>query len=182
MSALFPSQAWVEALVRVLNDDSRYGEIARNWEGDLLFVIKADGGASEASETRPTHVYLDLWHGKCRSGRYLPPGGRGSAQTGLYPDRRLHPLRRRPGRKPGSDAGHAHPPAAGFGEHGLHPSERPRRPGLRPLLPVGGWRRKSSCGKTVTAVQPRSPDRPTDLLPLSAMCLLILASQSAERG
>jgi putative sterol carrier protein len=74
MSAVFPSQAWVEALVRVLNNDARYGEIARNWEGDLLFVIKADGGAAEASETRPTHVYLDLWHGKCRSGRYLPPG------------------------------------------------------------------------------------------------------------
>ena len=74
MSALFPSQAWVEALVRVLNNDARYGEIARNWEGDLLFVIKTDGGAAEASETRPTHVYLDLWHGKCRSGRYLPPG------------------------------------------------------------------------------------------------------------
>jgi putative sterol carrier protein len=73
MSALFPSQAWVEALVRVLNNDARYGEIAHNWEGDLLFVIKADGGAAEASETRPTHVYLDLWHGKCRSGRYLPP-------------------------------------------------------------------------------------------------------------
>ena len=74
MSALFPSQAWVEALVRVLNNDARYGEIARNWEGDLLFVIKTDGGAAEPSETRPTHVYLDLWHGKCRSGRYLPPG------------------------------------------------------------------------------------------------------------
>jgi len=75
MSALFPSQEWVEALVRVLNHDARYGEIARNWEGDLLFVIKADGGAAEASETRPSHVYLDLWHGKCRSGRFLPPGG-----------------------------------------------------------------------------------------------------------
>ena len=74
MRALFPSQAWVEALVRVLNNDARYGEIARNWEGDLLFVIKTDGGAAETSETRPTHVYLDLWHGKCRSGRYLPPG------------------------------------------------------------------------------------------------------------
>jgi putative sterol carrier protein len=74
MSALFPSQAWVEGLVRVLNGDDRYAEIARNWEGDLLFVIKPDGSGSDPSETRPSHVYLDLWHGKCRSGRYLAPG------------------------------------------------------------------------------------------------------------
>lgn len=74
MNALFPSQAWVEALVLVLNGDARYANIARNWEGDLLFVIRPDGDTGEASETRPSHVYLDLWHGKCRSGRYLPPG------------------------------------------------------------------------------------------------------------
>lgn len=74
MSALFPSQAWVEALVRVLNNDARYAEIARNWEGDLLFVVKPDGDDGEPTEPPPSHVYLDLWHGKCRSGRYLPPG------------------------------------------------------------------------------------------------------------
>ena len=72
MSAEFPSQAWVEALVRVLNSDARYGEVARSWEGDLLFVIKPESDG--AAETLPTHVYLDLWHGKCRSARYFPPG------------------------------------------------------------------------------------------------------------
>jgi putative sterol carrier protein len=72
MSVEFPSQAWVEALVRVLNSDGRYGEIARNWEGDLLFVIKPDGDGAAGS--LPAHVYLDLWHGKCRSARYFPPG------------------------------------------------------------------------------------------------------------
>lgn len=74
MSALFPSQAWVEALVRVLNSDARYAEIARNWEGDLLFVVKPDGAGGDLTESRSSHVYLDLWHGKCRSGRYLPAG------------------------------------------------------------------------------------------------------------
>jgi putative sterol carrier protein len=77
MSAAFPSQAWVEALVRILNQDARYSEIARNWEGDLLFVIKPDQGTEVASKAGPSHVYLDLWHGKCRSGRYFPPGEAG---------------------------------------------------------------------------------------------------------
>src|SRR3972149_490567 len=69
MSASFPSQAWVEGLGPVLNGDDRDGRIARNWEGALLFVVKPDG----AEEEGPSRVYLDLWHGKCRSGRYLAP-------------------------------------------------------------------------------------------------------------
>lgn len=73
MRAPFPSQAWVEALVGVLNADARYGDIARHWEGDLLFVIKPDGAAGDSSSSRPAHVYLDLWHGTCRAGRYFAP-------------------------------------------------------------------------------------------------------------
>ena len=73
MAAAFPSQAWVEALVSVLNGDERYAQIARNWEGDLLFVVKPDGTEGSAETERPSHIYLDLWHGECRSGRYLPP-------------------------------------------------------------------------------------------------------------
>ncbi len=73
MNAVFPSQAWVEALVSVLNRDERYAQIARNWEGDLLFVVKPDDTGGKPGGERPSHVYLDLWHGKCRSGRYLAP-------------------------------------------------------------------------------------------------------------
>jgi putative sterol carrier protein len=74
MSAPFPSEAWVDRLVTVLNKDARYGDIARNWEGDLLFVIKPDGGSAESGAGGSSHVHLDLWHGKCRGGRYLAPG------------------------------------------------------------------------------------------------------------
>jgi len=74
MNASFPSQPWVEALVLILNTDERYAKIARSWEGDLLFVVKPDGAADgEPTQDGPSHVYLDLWHGKCRSGRYFPP-------------------------------------------------------------------------------------------------------------
>lgn len=59
----FPSQAWLTALEKRLNEDERYAHIARNWEGDLAFVIEPDDpGSSEKSAI----FYMDLWHGKCR--------------------------------------------------------------------------------------------------------------------
>lgn len=65
----FPSQAWVENLIEVLNSDSRYAEIARNWEGDLIFVIESDG--PQDRKQAPSRIYLDLWHGQCRGGRLM---------------------------------------------------------------------------------------------------------------
>jgi len=72
MNLEFPSQAWVERLVRLLNNDARYREIARHWEGDLVFVIKPESDG--AVDGGPSHIYLDLWHGTCRSGKYYAPG------------------------------------------------------------------------------------------------------------
>ena len=78
MAAEFPSQAWVDKLVEILNRDTRYAEIARKWEGDLLFVIKPDSPG--ATGGAPSHVYLDLWHGTCRSGRFFDAGEAGLPQ------------------------------------------------------------------------------------------------------
>lgn len=66
MAQIFPSQAWVEDLIEVLNTDGRYAEIARNWEGDLIFAVESDEGEDPQGE--PTRIYLDLWHGRCRGG------------------------------------------------------------------------------------------------------------------
>jgi putative sterol carrier protein len=66
---VFPSQAWVENLIEVLNSDSRYAEIARNWEGDLIFVVEPDEAADPPH--KPSRIYLDLWHGRCRGGRLM---------------------------------------------------------------------------------------------------------------
>jgi putative sterol carrier protein len=63
---IFPSQAWVENLIEILNGDARYAQIARHWEGDLIFVIEPDDG--EGPPRKPDRIYLDLWHGKCRGG------------------------------------------------------------------------------------------------------------------
>ena len=59
--AEFPSSEWLQALSEKLNSDDKYAQIARNWEGDMVFVIEPGG-----SVTQPVRWYIDLWHGKCR--------------------------------------------------------------------------------------------------------------------
>jgi putative sterol carrier protein len=67
--AKFPTDDWLRALVEKLNTDEHYAQVARNWEGDMLFVIEP--GGEVGTETR---WYLDLWHGKCRDAYTLDPG------------------------------------------------------------------------------------------------------------
>jgi putative sterol carrier protein len=67
MAAIFPSEEWLQGLESKLNSDARYQEIAKNWEGDLLFLIEPDGNL----KVRLT-FYLDLWHGQCRKAEYQP--------------------------------------------------------------------------------------------------------------
>ena len=65
----FPGAAWLAALHDKLNSDERYNQIARNWEGDLLFTIQADQGFEQT-----VSLYLDLWHGSCRQSRVIENG------------------------------------------------------------------------------------------------------------
>jgi len=67
MSAIFPSEEWLKGLEVKLNSDEKYSEIAKNWEGDLLFNIEPEGNLTE-----PLTFYLDLYHGKCRKVVYQP--------------------------------------------------------------------------------------------------------------
>ena len=67
MAAIFPSEEWLKGLEDKLNSDPRYHEIAKNWEGDLLFFIEPDGTLKER-----LRFYLDLWHGTCRKVEYNP--------------------------------------------------------------------------------------------------------------
>jgi len=64
MPHTFPSAEWVAELARVLNATEAYARAASTWEGDLNFVIEGVPGAD-----RPVVIYIDLWHGKCRSAR-----------------------------------------------------------------------------------------------------------------
>jgi putative sterol carrier protein len=67
--ARFPSEEWANLFMEQLNQNKNYEEAAKTWEGDFLFVIKPD---SELKE--PATIYMDLWHGKCRSVALLKPG------------------------------------------------------------------------------------------------------------
>ena len=67
MASIFPSDEWLQGLEAKLNSDQKYADIAKNWEGDLVFVIEPEGNLKE----RLT-FYLDLWHGTCRKVDYNP--------------------------------------------------------------------------------------------------------------
>ncbi len=62
MTTTFPSAEWLHELQAKLNGDPHYNEVARRWEGDIVFDIQPSGSLSE-----PLLMYLDLWHGKCRA-------------------------------------------------------------------------------------------------------------------
>jgi len=68
MPAIFPSDEWLKGLEAKINSDTKYAVIAKNWEGDLVFVIEPEGTLTER-----TTFYLDLWHGTCRKVDYNPP-------------------------------------------------------------------------------------------------------------
>ncbi len=67
MGAIFPSADWLKLLEEKLNHDSHYNNIAKKWEGDLVFDIQPAG-----SLTQPLLMDLDLWHGTCRKAEYAP--------------------------------------------------------------------------------------------------------------
>ncbi len=67
MTAIFPSEEWLQGLETKLNSDEKYAEIAKHWEGDLFFRIEPEGNLKEELT-----FYLDLWHGKCRKAVYKP--------------------------------------------------------------------------------------------------------------
>jgi putative sterol carrier protein len=79
VTATFPSAEWLGALCDKLNSDGRYRQIARNWEGDLVFDIIPGGNLPS-----PVTMYLDLWHGQCRLVEYDPaPGSHPAARFTL---------------------------------------------------------------------------------------------------
>jgi len=67
MTAIFPSEEWLKGLEVKINSDKKYADIAKDWEGDLVFVIAPEGNLKEQLT-----FYLDLWHGSCRKVDYNP--------------------------------------------------------------------------------------------------------------
>ena len=57
----FPSDEWIKNFKDELNKNKTYEEVAKEWEGDFLFIISPDEELKEE-----VVFYVDLWHGKCR--------------------------------------------------------------------------------------------------------------------
>ena len=62
MPAIFPTAEWLKSFEEKLNSDAQYAQVAQKREGDMYFIIEPDGNLKEQ-----VIMYLDLWHGKCRS-------------------------------------------------------------------------------------------------------------------
>ena len=65
----FPSREWILEYKNVVNNSPDYKEAAKWWEGDFLFVIESDDKLD-----KKVILYLDLWHGDCRSVDYYEDG------------------------------------------------------------------------------------------------------------
>jgi len=62
MGIKYGTDEWVKALCRECNKSQAYREAAKNWEGDMYFVTEPEGAVKER-----VVMYMDLWHGECRS-------------------------------------------------------------------------------------------------------------------
>lgn len=61
----FPSDAWVQGFVDVINASEEYARFAHDWEGDVVIAVEAE---PDKGVSRDVHILLDLWHGGCRDG------------------------------------------------------------------------------------------------------------------
>ena len=61
MAIPFPTDAWVKAAMEKVNASEAYQKAAKNWEGDLVFIVTA-----VPDERQTVYLYMDLWQGECR--------------------------------------------------------------------------------------------------------------------
>jgi putative sterol carrier protein len=57
----FATDAWIKRLGDECNRSEAYRQAARNWEGDLYFIVEPEGSLKQ-----PIYMYMDLYHGQCR--------------------------------------------------------------------------------------------------------------------
>ena len=65
---VFPSEEWAREFCSKLNENPKYHDSAKRWEGSILFVVtdlpddlkELHGGRDSVG------FLLDLWHGECR--------------------------------------------------------------------------------------------------------------------
>ncbi|MEM0482199.1 MAG: SCP2 sterol-binding domain-containing protein [Nitrososphaerota archaeon] len=65
---IFGSKEWIEAFVNILNSDKEYESAAHSWEDPIILAITSlPSAVKEYFKAEQVAVWLDLYHGKCRS-------------------------------------------------------------------------------------------------------------------
>jgi putative sterol carrier protein len=69
---VFASREWLEAFIHTLNSDGDYNKAAKNWEDPITLVVtNLPPPVQEFFKSDRVVVWLDLWHGQCRSFEFL---------------------------------------------------------------------------------------------------------------
>jgi putative sterol carrier protein len=57
----FATDVWIKRLGDECNKSETYREAAKNWEGDVYFIVEPGGRLQKT-----IYMYMDLYHGECR--------------------------------------------------------------------------------------------------------------------
>jgi len=63
------SPEWASEVEEKIQNDGRYKEVAKTWEGSVTLVFKADSASGLDADL---FVFMDLWHGQCHSAKIVP--------------------------------------------------------------------------------------------------------------
>jgi putative sterol carrier protein len=61
---------WVSLYEEMIQNDAEYKEAAKDWEGAVVLHVET---APEYGLDADLYIFMDLWHGDCRSVRIVPP-------------------------------------------------------------------------------------------------------------
>jgi putative sterol carrier protein len=77
----FATPEWVSAFKQSINTSVAYREAAKNWEGDIWFVVEPE---EDDPNGKPAYMYLDLWHGECRDAFFAEDDSTKSAEFRIW--------------------------------------------------------------------------------------------------
>ncbi len=60
---------WVAIFEKLIQEDTTYKEVAKTWEGSVVIHILSN---PEIGLNGDIFMFMDLWHGECRSVRLVP--------------------------------------------------------------------------------------------------------------
>ena len=66
---LFITPEWCSNFEYLIQNDLRYKEVAKKWEGSVVLVIKTE---SESILVDNFFLFLELWHGECKYAKLVP--------------------------------------------------------------------------------------------------------------